>query len=64
MHDYTIQYPQCTSNDNYLLSDCGSAGWAYALFITWNVLSMCESPVIVSRTFALTPRSSQTSCRT
>ncbi|KAL8283193.1 hypothetical protein RQP46_005971 [Phenoliferia psychrophenolica] len=40
MHDYTLEFPQCTANDNFLLSDCGSAGWAYALFSTWNVLSM------------------------
>ncbi|GAA5835858.1 hypothetical protein JCM9279_002122 [Rhodotorula babjevae] len=40
MHDYTTEWPFCTSSPNYLFDDCGSAGWAYALFITWNVLSM------------------------
>ncbi|GAA5821176.1 hypothetical protein JCM11251_004500 [Rhodosporidiobolus azoricus] len=39
MHNYTIEFPSCTSSLNYLLSDCGSAPGAYALFITWNVLS-------------------------
>ncbi|CEQ42955.1 SPOSA6832_04831 [Sporobolomyces salmonicolor] len=40
MHDYTVEFPACTQSPNYLFSDCGSSGWAYALFITWNVLSM------------------------
>lgn len=40
MHDYTIEFPRCTENKNYLLSDCGSVGWAYTLFIAWNILSM------------------------
>lgn len=30
-----------SSSPIYLLSDCGSPGWAFVLFITWNVLSMC-----------------------
>ena len=37
----TIVYPRCT---NPSLADpdtdCGSAGWAYSLFIAWNLLSM------------------------
>ncbi|GEM06733.1 calcium channel subunit Cch1 [Rhodotorula toruloides] len=37
MHDYTVDWP---SSPSYLLTDCGSPGWAYVLFITWNVLSM------------------------
>ncbi|KAM0754891.1 hypothetical protein T439DRAFT_283840 [Meredithblackwellia eburnea MCA 4105] len=40
MHDYTIESPRCTASPNYLLSDCGSSGWSFALFISWNVLSM------------------------
>lgn len=36
----TIEYPRCTDSDNYLYSDCGSVGWAYVLFIFWNLLSM------------------------
>ncbi|KAF0398415.1 high-affinity cell membrane calcium channel [Gigaspora margarita] len=40
MHDYTVTSPFCVQNSNYLLSDCGSAPWAYFLFISWNVLSM------------------------
>lgn len=42
MHNYTVESPLCTSSYSYLFSDCGSSAWAYALFITWNVLSMCE----------------------
>ncbi|GAA6002347.1 calcium channel protein CCH1 [Rhodotorula paludigena] len=40
MHDYTVEWPYCTASSAYLFSDCGSSGWAYVLFITWNVLSM------------------------
>ncbi|GAA6051051.1 Calcium-channel protein CCH1 [Rhodotorula toruloides] len=40
MHDYTVDWPRCTYSPSYLLTDCGSPGWAYVLFITWNVLSM------------------------
>ncbi|PWN36130.1 uncharacterized protein FA14DRAFT_160990 [Meira miltonrushii] len=40
MHDYTLTEPYCTSSENYLNTDCGSEGWAYALFIGWNVISM------------------------
>lgn len=41
MHDYTLSWPRCTKGDNlYLRSDCGSAPAAYAMFISWNVLSM------------------------
>ncbi|KAF8465445.1 Ion transport protein-domain-containing protein, partial [Russula ochroleuca] len=41
MHDFTIKYPRCTisSLDGHE-SDCGSVGWAYTLFIAWNILSM------------------------
>ncbi|CAD6887851.1 unnamed protein product [Tilletia laevis] len=40
MHDYTLQDPACTPSLNYLDTDCGSTGWAYGLFIGWNVVSM------------------------
>ncbi|MCO5613915.1 hypothetical protein L7F22_068195 [Adiantum nelumboides] len=40
MHDFTITEPYCTSSENYLNTDCGSEGWAYFLFIGWNVISM------------------------
>ncbi|PWN49893.1 hypothetical protein IE53DRAFT_331270, partial [Violaceomyces palustris] len=40
MHDYTVSAPECTPSHNYLMSDCGSEGWAFFLFITWNVISM------------------------
>ncbi|KAJ7730944.1 Ion transport protein-domain-containing protein, partial [Mycena olivaceomarginata] len=40
MHDYAIEYPRCTNADQEENSDCGSAGWAFTLFIAWNLLSM------------------------
>ncbi|BEI83049.1 hypothetical protein CcaverHIS002_0309170 [Cutaneotrichosporon cavernicola] len=40
MHDYTVQFPHCVEGATYLDSDCGSEGWAYTLFIAWNILSM------------------------
>lgn len=36
----TVKEPYCTEGDTYLESDCGSPGWARALFISWNILSM------------------------
>ncbi|KAF8321114.1 hypothetical protein DL93DRAFT_1599778 [Clavulina sp. PMI_390] len=38
MHDYATSYPYCTSTPTG--TDCGSIGWAYGLFIAWNVVSM------------------------
>ncbi|KAI0050088.1 hypothetical protein FA95DRAFT_1487881 [Auriscalpium vulgare] len=41
MHDYAISYPRCTnSTPADPDSDCGSEGWAFTLFIAWNLLSM------------------------
>ena len=41
MEDYaTIREPLCVSDKNFFKSDCGSAGWARGLFISWNILSM------------------------
>ncbi|KAI0292410.1 hypothetical protein BC826DRAFT_1019067 [Russula brevipes] len=41
MHDYTLKYPRCTiSSQDERDSDCGSVGWAFTLFIAWNILSM------------------------
>ncbi|KIO32428.1 hypothetical protein M407DRAFT_214388 [Tulasnella calospora MUT 4182] len=41
MHDFTVSYPACTnSGEEDPDSDCGSTGWAYSLFIAWNLLSM------------------------
>lgn len=41
MEDFaTITYPNCVVDDNFFKSDCGNAGWARALFISWNILSM------------------------
>lgn len=41
MEDYaTITPPFCVADNHFLKSDCGSAAWARALFISWNILSM------------------------
>ncbi|KAL5522184.1 CCH1 [Sanghuangporus sanghuang] len=41
MHDYALGYPQCTPpTEEEPLTDCGSTGWAFTLFIAWNILSM------------------------
>ncbi|KAK3053349.1 calcium channel protein [Extremus antarcticus] len=41
MNDFArVKSPYCTIADNYYGGDCGSEEWAYALFISWNILSM------------------------
>ncbi|KAE8134458.1 Ion transport protein-domain-containing protein [Aspergillus pseudotamarii] len=41
MEDFaTMVPPICTSNDDFLQDDCGSAAWARTLFIAWNIISM------------------------
>lgn len=40
MHDYTIEYPNCVYSDSYLDTDCGSVAWAFALFLSFNIISM------------------------
>ena len=40
MHDYTLEVPYCSPSNSYLFTDCGSPTAAYALFITWNIISM------------------------
>lgn len=36
-----IVYPRCTNtSSSESESDCGSIGWAFTLFIAWNLLSM------------------------
>ncbi|KAF7291112.1 hypothetical protein MIND_01254300 [Mycena indigotica] len=40
MHDYALDYPRCTNVNQADNSDCGSPGWAFTLFIAWNLLSM------------------------
>ncbi|KAJ4481205.1 Ion transport protein-domain-containing protein [Lentinula aciculospora] len=41
MHDYALVYPRCSnSSAQDVDSDCGSFGWAFTLFIAWNLLSM------------------------
>lgn len=39
LNDYLVVYPNCyVSPDGF--SDCGSAAYAYILFISWNIISM------------------------
>lgn len=41
MEDFaTMTYPNCVVGNNFYDSDCGSATWARALFISWNIVSM------------------------
>lgn len=40
VRQYTLEAPYCLSSPSFLFEDCGSAGWAFALFISWNVISM------------------------
>lgn len=41
MEDFaTIEAPLCVESRDFFNSDCGSASWARALFILWNILSM------------------------
>ena len=41
MEDFArITYPNCVASPIFYESDCGSAVWARALFISWNILSM------------------------
>lgn len=35
-----IRPPYCTLADDYFKTDCGSKQWAYALFVSWNIISM------------------------
>lgn len=41
MEDFaTIEPPYCVSDGDFYNSDCGSASWARALFVSWNIISM------------------------
>ena len=41
MEDFaTMTYPNCVAGVDFYESDCGSATWARALFISWNIVSM------------------------
>ncbi|KPI42569.1 Calcium-channel protein cch1 [Cyphellophora attinorum] len=41
MEDFaTIEPPYCVQDDDFYNSDCGSASWARALFVSWNIISM------------------------
>jgi hypothetical protein len=41
MEDFAgIEPPLCNRDESFFQSDCGSANWARALFISWNILSM------------------------
>ncbi|OAG40729.1 hypothetical protein AYO21_05027 [Fonsecaea monophora] len=41
MEDFAgLEPPLCVKEDSFFASDCGSSGWARALFISWNIISM------------------------
>ncbi|KAF2221125.1 Ion transport protein-domain-containing protein, partial [Elsinoe ampelina] len=41
MNDFaTVEPPFCTIGERYFDGDCGSKNWAWAIFISWNILSM------------------------
>jgi voltage-dependent calcium channel len=41
MEDFAgLEPPYCVMDESFLRSDCGSAAWARALFISWNIISM------------------------
>ena len=41
MEDFAgIQPPFCVIGDTFFDGDCGSAGWARGLFVSWNIISM------------------------
>ena len=41
MEDFAgLEPPFCVREASFFASDCGSAGWARALFIAWNIISM------------------------
>ena len=41
MEDFAgIEPPFCVREASFFASDCGSSGWARALFIAWNIISM------------------------
>lgn len=41
MNDFeSVVSPYCTIGERYYDGDCGSEGWARALFVSWNILSM------------------------
>ncbi|CUS06927.1 unnamed protein product [Tuber aestivum] len=40
MSDFEVSHPDCVYGENFYESDCGSQGYARALFVSWNILSM------------------------
>ncbi|KAH0603703.1 uncharacterized protein H6S33_007362 [Morchella sextelata] len=40
MSDYEVTVPMCVRGDSFYDSDCGSQGYARALFVSWNIISM------------------------
>jgi hypothetical protein len=40
MSDFEISHPECVKGKTFYESDCGSEGYARALFVSWNILSM------------------------
>ncbi|KAF8440127.1 Ion transport protein-domain-containing protein [Terfezia claveryi] len=40
MSDFELNEPFCVKGKSFLDSDCGSEGYARALFVSWNIISM------------------------
>jgi len=40
MSDFELHEPFCVKGRSFLDSDCGSEGYARALFVSWNIISM------------------------
>lgn len=51
MSDYEVTVPMCVRGESFYESDCGSQGYARALFVSWNILSMYIFVSMVSLTF-------------
>lgn len=55
MSDYEVAVPMCVRGENFYESDCGSQGYARALFVSWNILSMYIFVSMVCLSIALEP---------
>lgn len=40
MSDFELHEPFCVKGPSFLDTDCGSEGYARALFVSWNIISM------------------------
>lgn len=52
MSDYEVTVPMCVRGESFYESDCGSQGYARALFVSWNIISMYIFVSMVRLTFS------------